>query len=95
MAKKMITKGLSLDAVADVLADVTKAAIAPLEKRITELESRSTLKWSGVHQPGVEYGECSLTTHAGGLWIATKATAATPGASADWRLIVKSGDRKG
>ncbi len=72
MAKMMVTKGLSLDDLADVVADVTKAAIAPLEKRLAALEARGTLKWSGTYQRYVQHAEMSLVTHDGGLWLAER-----------------------
>jgi hypothetical protein len=66
--------------------------IAALETKIAELESRPFPKWAGVFTEGQSYGECSLVTDKGALWVATRDTAERPGAPASgWRLIVKSG----
>jgi len=62
-----------------------------LEQRVAALELRPIPVYRGVHQEGKSYLANSLTTRAGGLWIALKATAAVPGTDASWRLIVKQG----
>jgi hypothetical protein len=41
---------------------------------------------------GKAYAPGSLVTRSGGLWLALKATTATPGTDAlSWKLIVRSG----
>jgi hypothetical protein len=67
------------------------ARIAALEAEVDKLKARPLQKWAGVHVPGTPYAEASLVTKGGGLWVATTATATTPGESTEWRLIVKKG----
>ena len=99
-------KPQQLEKLADVIVDVIKKALAPvqahcvsleqrnagLEQRIKQLESRPLQKWAGVHIAGTQYSEASLVTKAGSLWVATTTTTTTPGeAGGDWRVIVKRG----
>jgi hypothetical protein len=76
-----------------VAAEVQRAT-APLIARLAALEARpagASLKWAGVWQSKT-YPECSLVTHAGGLWLATRGTSARPGTdTSGWTLIVKKG----
>jgi hypothetical protein len=68
--------------------------LAPLEKRIAELESRPELKYCGIWVAGKTYAENSLVTHAGSLWIAKQKTASFPGGQAEpgaWQLCTKRG----
>lgn len=67
--------------------------IAALEAEVEKLKARPLQKWAGTFAPGTQYSEASLTTHRGGLWVATKTTRTIPGeAGGDWRLIVKKGE---
>jgi hypothetical protein len=80
------------DSLAEVIADVVKAATAPLKVRLAALEARPTVKYFGVHQPDLLYDEGSLCTKGGSLWIATRHTAGRPGGDdSGWRLVVKEG----
>ena len=66
--------------------------LAQLEARIAHLEARPLQKWAGVHVTSMQYGEASLVTRGGSLWVATAPTTSTPGETGgDWRLIVKRG----
>jgi len=66
-------------------------AVAPLEKRIAELESRPHgIKYAGPWTAGTVYDQGDCVSRKG-LWIATCATRQKPGESADWRLAVKEG----
>jgi hypothetical protein len=67
--------------------------LAPLVKRINELEARPTLRYCGVWKGDVGYGEGAAVTHDGSVWIA-KAIAspgARPGENNAWQLAVKRG----
>lgn len=48
------------------------------------------VRWAGVYRDLTSFAEGELVTHKGGLWLATADTSERPGASPDWRLIVKS-----
>ena len=90
-----------LDAFAAGAADVIKRVVDgptvagrldALEQRIKDLESRPLLKYAGVWKADATYTEGRLATHAGGLWLAIRATTDRPGTpGSGWRLIVKSG----
>ena len=44
-----------------------------------------------VHRSGQSYEAGDVVTHSGSYWVARAGTSATPGASPDWRLVVKRG----
>lgn len=70
---------------------IRELVVAPLEKRIAELEARQ-IKMAGVWKEGIAYEENSLVSFQGGLWLARAATSARPGSgSPAWRLAVKRG----
>jgi hypothetical protein len=76
---------------ARTIKDYVRRAIAPLEKRIGELESRPQVKYQGVYRDG-EYSEGSLVTMHGSLFHANRRTKMIPGdGSRDWTLCVKRG----
>jgi hypothetical protein len=81
------------DAVAGVVVDAIKAAVAPLKARIADLETRTVgPEYKGTFEIGHAYSRGSLVTRGGGLWLALSDTTLTPGSSPTaWRLIVKSG----
>jgi hypothetical protein len=70
-------------------------AVAPLEQRIKELESRPRgLVFKGVWTSGTEYGSGDVVSQSGCMWICTAAsTRQRPGdaRSRDWTLSVKAG----
>jgi hypothetical protein len=77
-----------------LLEKVGRAIKQELDRRIAELEAKQ-LKLGGVWKAGQSYGENTLVTYAGGLWISRAPTEARPGnGSPSWRLAVKSGDGK-
>jgi hypothetical protein len=61
--------------------------------RIERLETRPELKWAGVYREGQEYTTQNVTTRDGSLWLAKSTTTGRPGASEDWVLIVKHGEK--
>jgi hypothetical protein len=62
--------------------------------RLVRKEIEATIpKYRGVHQIGASYQKNDMATRGGGLWICTRSTTGTPGASSDWTLAVKSGQR--
>ena len=76
------------------IKNYVRRAVAPLEKRIGELEARPELKYCGVWVAGKTYQENMLVTHSGSLWIAKKTTASYPGGNAEpgaWQLCTKRG----
>lgn len=99
-ARKPVTAGV-FDAVLKEIAVATRefiknklsghsAQIQALDARVKQLEARPLPKWMGTWEER-SYFEGNLVTRSGGLWLATKNTAATPGdESGEWRLIVKS-----
>jgi hypothetical protein len=71
---------------------VRNGRLDDLERRCAELESRAAIKYCGIYRPDGVYQEGNLVTLRGGLWIATKQTAAKPGGDdSGWRLVVKEG----
>jgi len=69
--------------------------IDALEKQIKTLEERPQLEYRGVFSDSTLYQMGSLVTRSGGLWLALRETAATPGTASEcWRLIVKEGHAK-
>jgi hypothetical protein len=68
------------------------ARIEALERRCDVLERRTTIKYCGIYQSGAVYEEGNLCTARGGLWLATRQTAAKPGGDdSGWKLVVKEG----
>ena len=73
-----------------MLAGLIHVQHRALDKRIAELEARPELRHCGVWREK-SYKAASFVTHAGGLWLLTKATKQRPGQSAAWTLVCKSG----
>jgi hypothetical protein len=74
------------------IKDYMRRTIAPLEKRIAELEGRPQVKYQGVYRPGAEYSEGALVTRDGSIFHCSRTTRASPGdGSMDWQLAVKRG----
>jgi hypothetical protein len=70
------------------IKNYVRRAIAPLEKRIAELESRPQIKYLGVHKPGAEYSEGTMTTRGGSIWYAQRRTRELPGdGNQDWVFL--------
>lgn len=81
-----------LDECINAIVDLVKQRCGTLQKRIDELESRSSgVEWKGVYADGRAYKSGDLTTRSGSLWVATQDTTERPGNSGSWKLIVKAG----
>ncbi len=91
----------NLEQIAGGLAPVIKEAIAeavaPLERRIKELEARPAMKYCGVFDATKVYHVGDFVTDGGSLWhCADTNIGARPGSSEAWQLAVKRGrDGKG
>ena len=86
-------KGLDYDALAEVVADAIKAAVAPLHARIEALERRPELKFVGPFRGGTHYLAGTIVQKQG-LWLCEADTHATPGEEdSGWRLILKAAPR--
>ena len=79
------------DAVVKAVRDFVARETATLNARITELESRPTVRYAGVWRSGETYTLGSMTTHQGSLWHANSATSTRPGTDGTWTLAVKRG----
>ena len=67
--------------------------MSALQARIVQLEQQPpSPHYKGVFQEEKTYSRGSMVTKAGGLWLALENTTQVPGRSADWRLVVKSGE---
>ena len=74
------------------IKNYVRRAMAPLEKRIAELESRPQVKYQSVYRPGATYSEGALVTRDGSIFHCNRTTKATPGdGNQDWTLAVKRG----
>ena len=79
------------DAVA-ALAGKTRARLAALEKRVSDLEARSMLRYEGTWAEGRTYGAGCCVTFRGSIWCAGAETREKPGdGQTAWRLCVKRG----
>ena len=86
-------QGLDYDALAEVVADAIKAAVAPLHARIEALERRPELKFVGPFRGGTHYLAGTIVQKQG-LWLCEADTHATPGEEdSGWRLILKAAPR--
>ena len=81
--------------VAGIAPEVRKAmedALAPLLRRIVELEERPTLRYLGVYEAARQYAKGNFVTHDGSLWhCRADVTRARPGSDSDWQLAAKRG----
>jgi hypothetical protein len=69
-----------------------RKAIARLEERIKELESRKIPAYRGVWEEGQQYEESDLVTLGGSMWFCRHATTGRPTTHhEDWQLCVKAG----
>jgi hypothetical protein len=94
---------LSLDDLAEVLANGIRDATASLRERIVVLESRLMVqetksaavgvRWRGTYHDGDVVAAGELVTCGGSLWLARRTTNARPGHSPDdFVLVVKRGE---
>jgi hypothetical protein len=80
------------DAISEAIAGALVEYCEPLVKRIAALETRPVLSPRGPWKPAKAYAVGDAASHQGGLWMCVAPTqGARPGASAHWKLIVKSG----
>jgi hypothetical protein len=85
---RALMKGL-----APVLRDYLADCLAPIFKRLEELETKG-LAYAGTWQRAQSYKRGSVVTHDGAAWVALRDTGegARPGSDLDaWQLMVKSG----
>ena len=92
---------LSVNDIAEVIADAITAATAPLKERLAVVEGRLAVqetksaaggpRWQGIYHEGRVYEEGSLLTHNGSLWLAKRTSDERPGTSRDYTLICKQG----
>jgi hypothetical protein len=77
---------------AAVVRDHVAGAIAPLSKRIEELEA-GAMRYQGTHQRALSYRRGDCVTQGGSLWIAIMPAkeGEVPGKSDCWQLATKSG----
>jgi hypothetical protein len=77
---------------ADALVEVLGKAFSIRDRRIAALEAEQ-LRFCGVHETGRTYLKNSLCVRQGSLWVATTATASTPGSgeNSGWVMCVKRG----
>jgi hypothetical protein len=73
------------------IAEIIKAELAPLEKRIERLEARHEVRACGVWLQDREYKSGNLAVYNGGLWCAQERTKSRPGSDSSWQLYVKQG----
>jgi hypothetical protein len=80
----------TLDLTMEGAGKAIREFLAPLVKRIAELEATPT-KFVGVWTSGTEYPPRAIVTHGGGMWHANEMTKDKPGTSAAWTLCCKAG----
>jgi hypothetical protein len=76
----------------EVMRESIRDAIAPLEKRIAQLEE-SGIRYCGVFQRALAYRRGDTVTFDSNLWVCLTDTSPneTPGASTRWQLAVRCG----
>jgi hypothetical protein len=66
--------------------------LAPLVKRIADLEARPSMQHRGVWRGDVQYQQGDVVSHGGSGWVAKAVNkAAKPGETRLWQLFVKKG----
>jgi hypothetical protein len=66
-------------------------ALAPLQKRLAELEDRKAMSWRGAWRTGIEYAEYDVCQDKGALYICKAPTSdARPGSGPGWQLMAKT-----
>jgi len=79
------------DQVGTVLVELMKQNVLPLKERVTALEAKPHVKFTGTFKPGTTYAPGDAATHHGSLWICKAATSGKPGEDhIGWQLAVKS-----
>lgn len=77
-----------IDALAEGAREHIGRLIAPLQRRIEELEA-GAFSYEGVFEEGRRYRRNQFVTWQGSLWHCAGETGARPGTSSLWRLCVK------
>jgi hypothetical protein len=82
--------------IVDAILPKLKRELAPVFKKLDELEARPAggtgVKYCGTYRQGESYSEGALVTKSGGLWLAERLTSSSPGnGDSGWRLVVKEG----
>ena len=80
-----------LNSIGKFVRDEINKAVAPLHKRIFELENKG-IQYVGTFQRAAEYRRGDVVTYDGCMWVAVCATPPqeVPGKSVCWQLSVKS-----
>lgn len=91
MSNKAALGRMTQDQLAESLGIAIAQYVAPLRKRIDELEARPTPTWAGPYQQGRAYAALSFVVHSGSLWISKCSTVLKPGGNDDWQLCTKRG----
>ena len=94
----VVDRGMIWLAVRDAISDErpgTSGAwnlLGPVDKREESPEGRrgAPLYDAGTWKPDGDYMPGDVVTHKGTMWVARAATTARPGASEDWRLMIKT-----
>ena len=84
-------------AVEGTLRAVNDEFVAPLRKRIAELEA-NYLHYAGIYSRGMQFKRGALVSHAGSTWYCFRNTSGgeMPGdADSPWQLIAKGGQLTG
>lgn len=81
-----------LKGLAPAIKDYVRNEIAPIQKRLTEIETKG-VEYRGVYQRAISYQRGALVTHGGSMFCAIKdvTQGVVPGQSNDWQLCVKAG----
>ena len=75
--------------IADVIVAAVRAAIAPYEQRLKDLEAR---EYQGIWRDDRAYAKGAMVTHAGSIWHSNvTANRTKPGDHEHWTLAVKHG----
>jgi len=87
------TSDQAVDSMVNAVAGLIQRSLAPLAKRIAELEDRRTMAFKGAFDPATTYMAGDCVQRASGLWIALTDTTETPGQTdgAQWRRIGAAG----
>jgi hypothetical protein len=84
-------KSGTADELLDAIDGLLRRTLAPLVKRIEELE-RTPFSYEGPHEQGKSYRKGAFVSHNGSLWHAdVDGVMHRPGDGGGWKLAVKSG----